>query len=90
MGERWVQVNASLANDIGNLLNRTLGLLTKNCGGVLPVSASEIPADHPMRIVAEQQVSAPPDTLEPSTQRHVHARNSKKELRHGRGYKTQP
>jgi len=58
------KVNASLANDIGNLLNRTLGLLTKNCGGVLPVSASEIPADHPMRIVAEQQVPETADAYE--------------------------
>ena len=29
-------MNANLANDIGNLLNRTLNLLLKFCGGALP------------------------------------------------------
>lgn len=42
-------VNANLANDVGNLLNRTLNLLKKNCGGALPLAAADIPADHPLR-----------------------------------------
>lgn len=29
-------MNAHLANDIGNLLNRTLNLLHKFCGGTIP------------------------------------------------------
>jgi len=29
-------VNADLANDLGNLLNRTLGLLRKNCQNLIP------------------------------------------------------
>ena len=49
------QVNAALANDIGNLLNRTLGLLAKNCGGALPTAASSVPVDNPVRRLAEQQ-----------------------------------
>jgi len=56
-------VNAALANDIGNLLNRTLGLLAKNCGGALPVGASDIPADHPLRSLAEAQVGFLPRAL---------------------------
>jgi methionyl-tRNA synthetase len=52
-----LQVNAALANDIGNLLNRTLGLLAKNCGGTLPTAASSIAADNPLRQLAEQQVA---------------------------------
>ena len=50
------QVNAALANDIGNLLNRTLGLLAKNCGGALPTAAVDIPAGHPLRALAAEQV----------------------------------
>ena len=33
-------VNASLANDVGNALNRTLGLLHKFCDGQLPEASS--------------------------------------------------
>eukprot|EP00775_Hariotina_reticulata_P003562 gene3562-3830_t len=33
-------VNATLANSVGNMLNRTLGLLRKNCDGKLPCSAT--------------------------------------------------
>ena len=33
-------VNATLVNDVGNCLNRTLGLLHKNCDGALPHAAS--------------------------------------------------
>jgi hypothetical protein len=50
-------VNAYLANSIGNLLNRTLGLLKKNCSGQLPASADDVPADNPLRAVAEAEVS---------------------------------
>ena len=49
-------VNAYLANSVGNLLNRTLGLLRKNCGGALPAGAASIGAGHPLRSVAEAQV----------------------------------
>ncbi|KAM1019974.1 hypothetical protein ACFX13_042027 [Malus domestica] len=39
--ERFINiVNAHLANSIGNLLNRTLGLLKKNCQSTLPVDSS--------------------------------------------------
>lgn len=35
-------VNADLANSLGNLLNRSLNLLRKNCGGTLPVSSADL------------------------------------------------
>lgn len=35
-------VNADLANSLGNLLNRSLNLLKKNCNGVLPLSARNL------------------------------------------------
>ncbi|KEH44466.1 putative methionine--tRNA ligase [Medicago truncatula] len=39
--ERFINiVNAHLANTIGNLLNRTLGLLKKNCQSTLPVDST--------------------------------------------------
>ena len=50
-------VNAFLANSVGNLLNRTLGLLRKNCAGTLPAAAASVPADNPLRAVAELEVS---------------------------------
>lgn len=51
-------VNAALANDIGNLLNRTLNLLKKNCGGALPIAAAELPEDHPLRVMAADKAAA--------------------------------
>lgn len=35
-------LNAELANTVGNMLNRTLGLLHKYCSGVLPAGADEV------------------------------------------------
>lgn len=54
-------MNANLANDVGNLLNRTLNLLKKNCGGALPIDTAAIPADHPLRVLAAEKVPAVAD-----------------------------
>lgn len=35
-------LNADLANDLGNLLNRTLGMVTKYSGGVIPPQPEEV------------------------------------------------
>ncbi len=52
--ERFVMtINADLANDIGNLLNRCLKPLLKNNGPAYPAHAT--PADHPLRAVVEEQ-----------------------------------
>jgi methionyl-tRNA synthetase len=56
-------VNATLANSVGNMLNRTLGLLRKNFDAGLPCSAVEAVAaageeQHPLVAVCEQQVAA--------------------------------
>ena len=51
-------MNANLANDVGNLLNRTLNLLKKNCGGALPIDAAAVPADHPLRALAQEKAPA--------------------------------
>jgi methionyl-tRNA synthetase len=42
------KVNAELANNLGNLLNRTLTLVEKNCGGIVPNSEP----DHDLREIA--------------------------------------
>jgi methionyl-tRNA synthetase len=50
--ERFVNiVNADLANDLGNLLNRTSKMVHKYFGGELP--DVEIPQDNPLRSIAE-------------------------------------
>lgn len=56
--KRFIEiVNANLANTIGNLLNRTLGLLKKNCDAVIPVDSSSISEENPIRILAAESVS---------------------------------
>ncbi|RUS93281.1 methionine--tRNA ligase [Dulcicalothrix desertica PCC 7102] len=43
-------VNADLANDLGNLLNRILGMVKKYCGGKIPVvTAEHIDNDNPLK-----------------------------------------
>jgi methionyl-tRNA synthetase len=43
-------VNADLANSLGNLVNRTLGMAKKYCQGQVPdYTAADIPEDHPLR-----------------------------------------
>ncbi|MGB5593922.1 MAG: methionine--tRNA ligase [Crocosphaera sp.] len=45
-------VNADLANDLGNLLNRTLGMTQKYCQGSLPtITAADLPQEHPLKTI---------------------------------------
>jgi methionyl-tRNA synthetase len=39
------RINADLANDLGNLAQRSLSMIHKNCGGKLPTPAALAPAD---------------------------------------------
>jgi len=50
---RFVNVlNADLANDFGNLLNRTLKMAKKYCGNQVPnLKGEDIPADHPLKAI---------------------------------------
>ena len=53
------KVNAALANDVGNLLNRTLKMMGKNCGGLVRFdTANEFPVDHPLRSVVVEATDA--------------------------------
>lgn len=49
-------MNAGLANGLGNLANRCLNLLKKNCGAAFPVAALDIAPDNPVRETAARQV----------------------------------
>ena len=40
------RINTELANDLGNLAQRTLSLIARNCGGMLPGLGAETDADH--------------------------------------------
>jgi methionyl-tRNA synthetase len=50
---RFVNVlNAELANDLGNLLNRTLGMIKKYCQGEGPqLTGESLPLDHPLKAI---------------------------------------
>jgi methionyl-tRNA synthetase len=50
---RFINVlNADLANDLGNLLNRTLGMLTKYCQGQPPqLTSADYSSDHPLKSI---------------------------------------
>jgi len=50
---RFINVlNADLANDLGNLLNRTLNMVKKYCAGNVPPIANEaIPDDNPLKAI---------------------------------------
>lgn len=47
---RFINVlNADLANDLGNLLNRTLNMVKKYCAGGLPMANEAINAENPLK-----------------------------------------
>ncbi|MBD1863469.1 MULTISPECIES: methionine--tRNA ligase [Trichocoleus] len=50
---RFINIlNADLANDLGNLLNRTLKMVYKYCDGKVPaVVGAEVAADHPLKAI---------------------------------------
>lgn len=50
-------VNGALANGLGNLVSRCLGLLAKHAASAYPASAATAPADHPLRQAAAEAVA---------------------------------
>ncbi|CAM8886924.1 unnamed protein product [Rhodiola kirilowii] len=57
-------VNAGLANTIGNLLNRTLGLLKKNCESTLSMDSSVAAEGNPLKETVEDLVDKARDSYE--------------------------
>ncbi|KXZ49919.1 hypothetical protein GPECTOR_19g370 [Gonium pectorale] len=51
-------VNAALANNLGNGLNRTLNLLAKFHDRTIPLDAASLPADLPLRVLAAERLPA--------------------------------
>jgi methionyl-tRNA synthetase len=47
------RINADLANDLGNLAQRSLSMLAKNCGGVVPAPGEFTPADRTILSAAD-------------------------------------
>ena len=59
------RVNAELANSFGNLAQRTLSFIAKNCGGVLPTDGKSDPADDArLSLVADVTQRELPDHFE--------------------------
>lgn len=47
------RINADLANDLGNLAQRSLSMIAKNCGGVVPKPGRLTPADETILAAAD-------------------------------------
>ena len=52
------RINADLANDLGNLAQRSLSMIARNCGGVLPQPGAFGTADEAMLAAADGMISA--------------------------------
>lgn len=62
------RVNADLANNIGNLVSRTLNLVEKSCGGAIPAADDANDDDRAVlagAVAARQQVDAAMEALQP-------------------------
>ena len=55
--------NADLANDLGNLVNRTVSMSARYLEGVLPAPSGDAAADRELRAVAERVVAAYHDSF---------------------------
>src|SRR5690606_15736976 len=52
------RINADLANDLGNLAQRSLSMIAKNCGGTLPVPGAFSAADEAILAQADAMIGS--------------------------------
>ena len=57
------RINADLANDLGNLAQRSLSMIAKNCGGVIPAHGDFTPEDDAMLAQAGGLVEKARETM---------------------------
>jgi methionyl-tRNA synthetase len=57
------RINADLANDLGNLAQRSLSMIARNCGGVLPQPGAFTPADQAILAAADAMVGKARDAM---------------------------
>lgn len=64
--ENFVErINFDLANDLGNLLNRTVAMIDKYCGGQVPAYAGRLtPFDQPLEELAADTIRLVEDAME--------------------------
>ena len=65
------RINADLANDLGNLAQRSLAMIARNCGGVLPQPGAFSPADQAIFAAADAMLSAARRAMETQQLHHV-------------------
>lgn len=58
------RINADLANDLGNLAQRSLSMITKNCGGVVPKPAELSEADNAILRLADEALGKARESIE--------------------------
>jgi methionyl-tRNA synthetase len=58
------RINADLANDLGNLAQRSLSMIARNCDGVLPRPGAFSAADQAILAAADAMISAARRTME--------------------------
>ncbi len=51
------RLNSDLANNLGNLLNRTVNMMKKYCGGAIPTPATAGPEDEPLTTKAGEVIA---------------------------------
>ncbi|MBE3580875.1 MAG: methionine--tRNA ligase [Thermoanaerobacteraceae bacterium] len=64
------RLNSDLANDYGNLLSRTVSMIEKFCGGLIPAPAGEEPLDRELKELAARL----PDEVDEALERFEFAR----------------